>query len=88
MARTVTKIPVSDTAGLCVTCCISCRKTVATSGEKDPETMKGGLMEPVYAVQMERQAEEIATDDAFNVEGLLGAGMGHFIPPSLHAIVC
>lgn len=34
-------------------------------------------MGPVYAVQLERQVEEIANDHAINVEGLWGATIGH-----------
>jgi hypothetical protein len=45
--------------------------------EKYPEMVKTGFMGPVYAVQLERQVEDIANDHAINVEGLWGATMGH-----------
>jgi hypothetical protein len=36
-----------------------------------------GFMEPVYAVQLERHANDGANDHAINVEGLWGVTMGH-----------
>ena len=39
--------------------------------------VKTGFMGPVYAVQLERQAEDVANDHAINVKGLWGATMGH-----------
>ena len=45
--------------------------------EKYPEMVKTGFTGPVYAVQLERQPEDVANDHAINVEGLWGATMGH-----------
>ena len=45
--------------------------------EAYPEMVETGFLGPVYAVQLERQAEDVANDHAINVEGLWGATMGH-----------
>jgi Hint-domain len=39
--------------------------------------VKTRFIGPVYAVQLEREAEDIANDHAINVEGLWGATIGH-----------
>ncbi|KAF2183888.1 hypothetical protein K469DRAFT_689637 [Zopfia rhizophila CBS 207.26] len=49
--------------------------------EKYPEMVKMGFIEPVYTVQLERQAGDVANDHAINVEGLWGATMGHGLTP-------
>jgi hypothetical protein len=38
--------------------------------------VKTGFMKPVFAEQLERQADDVANDHATNVEGLWGATKG------------
>jgi hypothetical protein len=87
--RTMTVIPVNDTTSLWVTpwhpISLDGGSTWVRPAEefpedKYPEMVKAGFMEPVYAVQLERQADhvdDVADDHAINVEGLWGATMGH-----------
>jgi hypothetical protein len=84
--RIMTVIPVNDTTNLWVTPwhpvsqdggCTWFFPAEAYPEEKCPEMVKVGFTEPVYTVQLERQADDVPNDHAINVEGLWGATMGH-----------
>lgn len=88
--RTLTVIPINDTASLWVTPWHPVSQDGGRSWvypaeaypeEKYPEMVRIGFKEPVYAVQLERHANDVANDHAINVEGLWGATMGHGLTP-------